>query len=1405
MTLQTSRAFQTKGWFEKSGDIMRHRKIIFIVTLLPLFLLTARIMQSAPYSPNALRDTAQVQSISLTVNNISDAADFNPGDGLCDTNAANAGSQCSLRAAIQEANATVGTDTINFNIPGSGVQTIAPLSALPTVTDAVTIDGYSQPGAAPASNSTSAVILINIQIKAPLEVIANNSRIKGLEIFGQNNSSLQTSSGIYLNGTSNSVIEGNLIEHSSQGIVISNTANNNIIGGTTPAARNVISGNGNFISSFGESGITLSGSGNIIEGNTITGNLVGIIGSGTNTIGGTSAGAGNVISGNKREGIRIIGGTVVIQGNYIGIDATGTISQPNGVDGNMGYHDAGIYIGNMTGGPTTIGGTTAAARNVISGNIGDGILTEFGSAIVQGNYIGTDATGVFAVGNGKNGVAGANTVGGTTLGAGNLIAYNGGAGVLSGPSPILSNSIFYNGGLGINYGGIRANDPGDTDAWQNFPVLTSVTPSGNNVNIVGTLNSAANTTFRLEFFSNTNCDASGYGEGQTLIGSTNVTTNGAGDANFNLSLPAAWPTFITSTATNPANKTSEFSACLFQVTSTTVTNTNDSGPGSLRQAILTSNASVGVLDTITFNIDGSTTITPLSPLPDITDPVIIDGTMRINFPNVPVIELNGSSAGAGADGLHIVAGNTTVKGLNINRFNEDAIELAVKGNNVIQGNFLGIDTIGNIRRGNGYGLYINNTPNNQIGGTTASARNTISANNGEGIILDGSGATGNVIQGNYVGTNVSGITDLGNNWSGIYIYNAPNNIIGGTTGGARNVISGNAHVGGDGLVIDGIGSTGNLVQGNYIGTTAMATYGPLNQGSGVYIYDASNNTIGGTSAGAGNVIGANRYHGIVIDGSAPAATSAALQGSTELEANLATIGRTHTIRSNTHRQTLLDNKLSASAINANGNLVQGNYIGTNAAGNTGLGNGYNGVLIYYANNNTIGGTSPGAGNVIKYNTYAGVIINTGTGDSILANSMFDNRTLPGIDLYPPAGVTLNDVGDVDTGTNGRQNFPVLASATDVGGTIVVNGTLNTKPNASIRIEFFANSFCDESGYGEGETYLGATNATTNGGGNTSFIMTFPTPSNKFITTTATDASNNTSEFSACRKVSVPAAVTKAPALSLPTNGTFTNDTTPIFAWTTVSNATSYELQVATDTQFNNTAFTVSGTTNTQTPNTSLGADHLYYWRVRGLSSAGNGPYSTTGTFTLDTQSPNPPNLLTPADASVTDNNLPNFTWQPVGDAAKYEIRFDTNTPPVTTGIVVTVTHFTPPVPLLVTIYYWQVRSLDAAGNISAWSAPFSVSIISAANSAPIRNYFTAFPIILTWSGLGWATEYEVEVDSTPDFAAPLSYHQGSIPPNTLQVTINSLPSGTYFWHVRAKKPDGTWSAWSVADSFAVLT
>src|SRR6266567_8549025 len=162
-----------------------------------------------------------------------------------------------------------------------------------------------------------------------------------------------------------------------------------------------------------------------------------------------------------------------------------------------------------------------------------------------------------------------------------------------------------------------------------------------------------------------------------------------------------------------------FSSARFSASVTfAVINTNDSGPGSLRQAILGANANSG-LDTIAFSIgSGPQTIAPLSPLPTITDPVIIDGTTQPGYAGAPLIEISGANAGSGADGLSIMAGNSTVLALVINRF---------------QAAFLG---------GGGNGIFISGGGGNVVErcflGTNASGTAVLS-NTGDGVLVSSSG------------------------------------------------------------------------------------------------------------------------------------------------------------------------------------------------------------------------------------------------------------------------------------------------------------------------------------------------------------------------------------------------------------------------------------------------------------------------------------------------------------------------------------------------------------------------------------------------------------------------------------------------------------------------------------------
>ena len=1064
-------------------------------------------------------------NISLETTTVNPVADFvvnstaDPGNGICDV------TECTLREAITAANTHAGRDIIAFNIAGAGPHTIQPGSALPTIVDPVVIDGYTQPGASPNTNppSTGKNAVLKIELDGSgaglvhgLFITAGGSKVRGLAInrffseeillstnggnsiegnfIGSNidgsvllggggmvnviNSSTGNTIGGTAPGAGNVIAGGILVQQSSSDTTVQGNfigvdvtgavpwgvdgsgvfvdTPNNIIGGTVPGARNIISGLRRGIK------LTASGAGTLIQGNYIGTDVSGsldightstgiIVNSSGNTIGGSAAGAGNVISGNGTpgsfDGYGILigdgGANNNIQGNYIGTDSTGTAG--------LGNSNAGIRIVAF-GTPATgniIGGTVPGAGNVISANGKQGVFISGPKAtdiILQGNFIGTDVSGTAPLGNALEGVTISTsniTVGGSASGAPNKIAFNGRIGVLvptGTGNAIRSNSIFSNAGLGIDlsFDGVTANDVGDGDTGannlQNFPVLTSATSNVVGTDIDGTLNSAANTTFKVEFFLNSVCDPSGYGEGETLLGSITVLTDGGGYASFIATFGTAVPVgqFITATATDPANNTSEFSVCRTVVAAPppfVVNSTADPGNGvcdvtecTLREAIIAANVHSGP-DIIAFNIPGSGThtIKPASALPTIGGPLVIDGyTQPGAGPNTnpPAlgsnatlkIELDGTSVVTFTNGLRISGGGSTVRGLVINRFT------------------------------------------------------------GSGIRIDQLGA--NVIEGNFIGTDVTGTLDLGNNAVGVFILgNSSGNLIGATTPAARNVISGN---GNSGININGPGATGNVVRGNFIGTDITGTLDLGNTNDGVRIDGPANNTIGGTTAGSRNVISGNGNSGIRIAGST-----------------------------------------------ATDNVVQGNFIGTEVDGTSRLGNSGDGVRILgfgSATNNTIGGTASNTANIIAFNSGDGVRVDSGTGNVIPTNSIFSNTGL-GIDLAPN-GVTANDTGDGDTGANNRQNFPVLTSASSTVDGTDVEGTLNSAANTTFRVEFFANSGCDPSGHGEGETFLGSISVLTDGSGYASFGVSFATvvPVGHLITATATDPANNTSEFSGCRIV-----------------------------------------------------------------------------------------------------------------------------------------------------------------------------------------------------------------------------------------------------------------------------------------------
>jgi hypothetical protein len=447
-----------------------------------------------------------------------------------------------------------------------------------------------------------------------------------------------------------------------------------------------------------------------------------------------------------------------------------------------------------------------------------------------------------------------------------------------------------------------------------------------------------------------------------------------------------------------------------------VTTTSDSGPGSLRQAIEEANASPGP-DVIRFRIPpsdpgfaaGVFTIRLQSSLPEIRGGgTTIDGESQIAFTGAtngdrPVILLSGEAAGS-ISGLVLASDRNVVRRLILTRFTgADQAALVIRG-----------------------------------------------------------GAE-NVIEGCLIGTSATGAGPAGNTSGVLLIEGARDNRIGGTSADARNVISANT----TGVLIRGATTRGNLILGNFIGTTTSGE-APLSNVDGVRIEsEATGNWVG--APGAGNLIAASVGNGVWIR--AP--------GSSDR------------------------------------NIVQANRIGITPSGAP-LGNRVAGIAISSGNENLIGGTEPGEGNLIAYQRGVGVqILGLSRRNRILGNSIRDNGEL-GIDLRGD-GPTPNDPGDADAGPNDLQNFPAIATAVQRPGRLVLTGTLDTRPG-DVRVEFFANRSCHASGFGEGETLLGAIHVRATGDAQNPAAFTAELPVTalgRFLTATATDSAGNTSEFSAC--------------------------------------------------------------------------------------------------------------------------------------------------------------------------------------------------------------------------------------------------------------------------------------------------
>jgi hypothetical protein len=528
----------------------------------------------------------------------------------------------------------------------------------------------------------------------------------------------------------------------------------------------------------------------------------------------------------------------------------------------------------------------------------------------------------------------------------------------------------------------------------------------------------------------------------------------------------------------------------------TVTSTADSGAGSLRQAILDANANAGA-DTIAFNVTGSGvhTIAPASALPDIAGPVTIDGYSQPGasantqgtgqgLDTVLRIEIDCTSTGSQGC-LRVRADDVTIRGLVVNRspgsdINADDVGVPHQ-NLVLEGCFVGTSADGTQTLGTSLAsVRVDGFQNARIGGTTPAARNLLSVHQpGDQIIL--ANATGALVQGNLVGTDVTGRVNLGLTGGSVLISQGTGNVIGGTAAAARNVLLGILIVGTNGT----LAASGNFVQGNFIGTDVTGTVALQGTGPSMRIVD-KNNTIGGSAPGAGNRIGgATTVAGVQVQGT--------------------------------------------------GTVIQGNFIGTDETGTVRIPNKDYGIRVVGTaslplSGVTIGGTGPGEGNVIAYNGgIAGIGVESSGGGSISGvrirgNSIFDNPGANttnglGIDLMANStpGVTFNDAGDSDSGPNGFQNFPIIASVTYGASTTTVAGTLDSAPSTVFDLDFYADPVCSPrpQDLPEGKTFLGSSQSTTDGAGHASFnaVLSTAVPNGSPVTATATDPGGNTSELS----------------------------------------------------------------------------------------------------------------------------------------------------------------------------------------------------------------------------------------------------------------------------------------------------
>jgi hypothetical protein len=1031
----------------------------------------------------------------------------------------------SLRWAMTNANAHPGRDTIQFAIPGEGVHTIRPSSALPTITDPVVLDATTQPGYA----------------HAPL--IELDGSMAGAAAAG------------FVVESGASVIRGFVINRfGAQGILL-------CFGGDNVIQANYIGTDrtGSHAAENGWSGAT-TGHGIYISGGSSR-NLIGTDGDGVN-----DQFEGNLVSGNRFNGIAIFGLVADSQMQFSGIQGKnnwyygyygGDGPEPYRpsdfeeclqFDGTKWWVNSGLYWTSLWAHAVHPNARTTSAGRVsaehwptrrwisdVSGTLeitgtlrkedtnsaGDGVTGYIfldGEEVWSQYLAATNGVGVnytidvvvnpgsvidFALAPGRTSWADGTAFTTKIYAKGSVsgdLTNNVIAGNFIGTNAQGTASVA-NGAAGIVIGGASSNDRIGTNGDGVSDSLERNVISGNAVQGVLIFQAAARNVVAGNF-----------------IG-TDVTGNiplANGRHGIELHSGASWNTI----------------------------GTNGDGLGDLWEGnVISGNGALGVRisgiatdnNIVAGNLVG-TNLQGTHAVANAEQGILITGSAKRN-----IIGTNGDGI-SDAEESNLVSGNV-LDGIGIRGSGVDS--------NIVAGNLVGTDISGGTAIANGHhgisvwaGAKSNRVGTNGDGISDAWERNIVSGNAWSGINLERVGTDGNVVAGNYIGTDVTSQRPVPNRQSGVRVADwAQGNWIG-TNGDGQgdavegNVISGNMLVG---VLISGQGTDRNRIAGNLIGTASCGLTAVPNQSHGVRIETgASENVIGTDGDGVsdsleGNTISGNIGMGIIVG--APGTDGNVIAGNViglDRTGKIAVANQWHGIkvqrgaqytRIGTNGDGISDreeaNIISANASNGilfqfegtSHNLVAGNFIGTDASGTIALGNNRNGIAVADGAQNILGGSGSLA-NTIAFNASSGVrlFVSPSHGVSIRGNSIYLNGGL-GIDLGS-AGPTWNDPGDVDLGPNHLQNFPVLSTVSP-GTTTLVSGTLDSVPLNSFTLDFYANTELDPSGFGEGERYLGAATVTTDADGLAVFhvALAAATAPGEFVTATATASDGSTSEFS----------------------------------------------------------------------------------------------------------------------------------------------------------------------------------------------------------------------------------------------------------------------------------------------------